>query len=425
MLPAIISKHKKGELIGAPSLCTANRLILDIAMAYCKEKELPLLVEATCNQVNQFGGYTGLTPEGFFKEILELSNRHCFDREKLILGGDHLGPNPWKHLDSNEAMQNAEDMIRQYAASGYTKIHVDCSMSCADDPTPLGVDEQVRRAARLIKAVESSVVDRQLCYVIGTEVPVPGGETDNIQKCEVSTISSVEETLAAQKKAIQELCSNSEDIWRRIIAMVTQPGVEFDHSAVRRYNPREAVELSRYSESLEYMVWEAHSTDYQSEDALRQLVCDHFAILKVGPALTFSLREALFSLAAIESELIETNQRSRLVDTLEQVMLESPESWAPYYKGSDREVRVLRKYSLSDRCRYYWPEEKLQRSVDVLLKNLSDCVIPLGLVSQYFPGELALVERGEIALTPANLIGAHVRMVLEKYYASCGLLDDE
>lgn len=72
---------------------------------------------------------------------------------------------------------------------------------------------------------------------------------------------------------------------------------------VHEYHREEAQTLSRFIEAQPGLVYEAHSTDYQSREALRALVEDHFAILKVGPALTFAFREAVFALAAIEEVL--------------------------------------------------------------------------------------------------------------------------
>ena len=51
------------------------------------------------------------------------------------------------------------------------------------------------------------------------------------------------------------------------------------------------------------LVYEAHSTDYQRPESYRNLVRDGFAILKVGPALTFAMREVLEALSLIEAEL--------------------------------------------------------------------------------------------------------------------------
>ena len=65
-------------------------------------------------------------------------------------------------------------------------------------------------------------------------------------------------------------------------------------------------------EQYDRLIFEAHSTDYQTPAALAALVRDHFAILKVGPALTFALREALWALDCIEREWIDSDAGVRL-----------------------------------------------------------------------------------------------------------------
>lgn len=135
---------------------------------------------------------------------------------------------------------------------------------------------------------------------------------------------------------------------------MVQPGVEFDHTNVIDYQPAKAAALSQMVENYETLIFEAHSTDYQTPQSLRQLVIDHFAILKVGPALTFALREALFSLAAIEEELVPAKACSGLRQVLENVMLDRPEYWQSHYHGDGNARRLARGYSYSDRVRYYW-----------------------------------------------------------------------
>jgi D-tagatose-1,6-bisphosphate aldolase subunit GatZ/KbaZ len=118
--------------------------------------------------------------------------------------------------------------------------------------------------------------------------------------------------------------------------------------------------------SIITLVYEAHSTDYQTREALRNLVKDHFAILKVGPALTFAFREAVFALAMIEEELFVvkgTLQLSRVRERLEEAMLMQSSHWKKYYQGTSDERLFARQYSFSDRSRYYWSVPEVQRAL--------------------------------------------------------------
>jgi hypothetical protein len=81
-------------------------------------------------------------------------------------------------------MANADDLIKSYVAAGFKKIHLDCSMSCEGDPVPLTDAIVAERAARLAKIAEETCREQfgesDLVYVIGTEVPVPGGAHETL-----------------------------------------------------------------------------------------------------------------------------------------------------------------------------------------------------------------------------------------------------
>ena len=78
-----------------PSFCTSNFDVLKTIIFFCKINRLPCLVECTSNQVNQNGGYTKNTPKSFMNKIIKISKNLKF--KNLFLGGDHLGPLPWKN----------------------------------------------------------------------------------------------------------------------------------------------------------------------------------------------------------------------------------------------------------------------------------------------------------------------------------------
>jgi len=192
------------------------------------------------------------------------------------------------------------------------------------------------------------------------------------------------------------------EIWPRIIGLAIQPGVEFDHRHVINYQPEKSLSLSQMFEKFDTMVFEVHSTDYPTPLALRQQVQNHFAILKVGPALTFALRKALFSLAAIEQELRLAYACSSLREVLENVMQKHTNDWKLYYQGNDEERRLARSYSFSDRIRYYWPAPDIDHACSRLIENLANKPIPLALISQYLPLQYPKVREGLISAPLMN-----------------------
>ena len=143
---------------------------------------------------------------------------------------------------------------------------------------------------------------------------------------------------------------------------------------------------------------------------------DHFAILKVGPALTFALREALFSLAAIEEELVPAKACSGLRQVLEDVMLDRPEYWQSHYHGDGNARRLARGYSYSDRVRYYWPDSQIDDAFAHLVRNLADSPIPLPLISQYLPVQYEKIREGKLEASPEVMIEDKIQSVMERYY---------
>ena len=420
-LTKMVEQHKRGKANGIYAVCSAHPIVLEAAIRYAHANHTPLLIEATSNQVDQFGGYTGMTPADFRSFVCRLADSLNFSQDMLILGGDHLGPNRWQNLPAEQAMANADDLIKSYVAAGFKKIHLDCSMSCANDPVPLTDEIVAERAARLAKVAEETCMahfgESDLVYVIGTEVPVPGGAHETLTDLAVTTPDAARATLQAHYHAFEK--HGMEGIWPRIIALVVQPGVEFDHTHIIDYQPQKAVALSKMVEDYDTLVFEAHSTDYQTPQSLRQLVIDHFAILKVGPALTFALREALFSLAAIEEELLPAKACSGLRHVLESVMLDRPEYWQSHYHGDGNARRLARGYSYSDRVRYYWPDSQIDEAFERLVRNLADDPIPLPLISQYLPLQYVKVREGDLSATPRELIINHIQDILQQYHCAC------
>ncbi|QBM25179.1 tagatose-bisphosphate aldolase subunit KbaZ [Citrobacter arsenatis] len=420
-LTKMVEQHKRGKANGIYAVCSAHPIVLEAAIRYAHANHTPLLIEATSNQVDQFGGYTGMTPADFRSFVCGLADSLDFSQDMLILGGDHLGPNRWQNLPAEQAMANADDLIKSYVAAGFKKIHLDCSMSCANDPVPLTDEIVAERAARLAKVAEETCMAHfgksDLVYVIGTEVPVPGGAHEALTELVVTTPDAARATLQAHYHAFEK--RGLEGIWPRIIALVVQPGVEFDHTHIIDYQPQKAVALSKMVEDYDTLVFEAHSTDYQTPLSLRQLVIDHFAILKVGPALTFALREALFSLAAIEEELLPAKACSGLRHVLESVMLDRPEYWQSHYHGDGNARRLARGYSYSDRVRYYWPDSQIDEAFERLVRNLADEPIPLPLISQYLPLQYVKVREGDLSATPRELIINHIQDILQQYHCAC------
>jgi D-tagatose-1,6-bisphosphate aldolase subunit GatZ/KbaZ len=338
--------------------------------------------------------------------------------ERLVLGGDHLGPNCWQRLPAATALQKSAVLVDEYVGAGFRKIHLDCSMSCADDPKGLDDELIADRSAALCEITEVAWQrsgGEPPVYIIGSEVPVPGGAHEALGELAVTTPAAAQATLAAHRRAFAR--RGVEAAWERVVGLVVQPGVEFDHEQVIDYLPSKAVALSRSIEPVPGMVFEAHSTDYQTAAGLEALVRDHFAILKVGPGLTFALREVLWGLSDIASELKLMPDGSLKEAVLAQ-MRQDPRYWSAYYVNPARQHFDLQ-FSLSDRIRYYWAAPQVERACTQLLGQLAATAIPMTLISQYLPNQYAAIRTGQLKNNPRELVLHGVEQVLSHYDKAC------
>ena len=360
-----------------------------------------------------------MTPADFRDSLYRIADRVGLARDRILLGGDHLGPNAWQALPAEQAMARADVMIEDYVRAGFRKIHLDCSMSCADDRAPLSDETIARRAARLCAVAERTharVGGEPPVYVIGTEVPVPGGAAEALDTLAITTPEAVRATIDTHRGTFT--AAGLADAWPRVIAAVVQPGVEFDHRQVVGYAPEKARALGRMIEGCDGLIFEAHSTDYQTPAALKALVRGHFAILKVGPGVTFALREALWALDAIEREWIEPGSVSGFRNIAIARMKAEPRHWAKYYHARGAALDHDLQYSLSDRIRYYWPDPEIARAQEMMFRNLTRNPPPPALISQYLPLANAALQDGRIGGSPAELAMAHVWTVLDDYHAA-------
>ncbi|MDM9648638.1 D-tagatose-bisphosphate aldolase, class II, non-catalytic subunit [Rhizobium sp. S163] len=412
-------RHGSG-VKGIPSICSAHPLVIEASMLHALKQGAHLLVEATCNQVNQDGGYTGMTPADFRAFVEKIAASTGFPLEKLILGGDHLGPNPWKSLPADKAMAKASTMIEAFAKAGFTKLHLDTSMGCAGEPVALPDAITAERAAKLAAVAEAALKGMdgiKPVYIVGTEVPIPGGAMEEIEELEVTKPEAARETIAIHRQAF--VAAGVSDAFTRVVGAVVQPGVEFGNENVIAYAPEKAAALSATLSDMPGMVFEAHSTDYQTRDMLRQLVMDGFAILKVGPGLTFALREAYYGLDQIAEFLFPDKRKETLITTIERVLTADPKNWDKYYHGSDDDKHIQRHFSYSDRIRYYWPQPEIDAAVKALFSLLDGVQIPETLINQYLTGAYVGVRDGKVKPDARSLALAAVDRVLEDYFEAC------
>jgi D-tagatose-1,6-bisphosphate aldolase subunit GatZ/KbaZ len=238
-----LGSSTRSAIAGMYSICSAHPLVLEASIRQAVEDDTTVLIEATSNQVNQYGGYTGMLTATFREFVHQITAKHGLANEKIILGGDHLGPNPWQGLPAKEAMARAVELVKAYSEAGFEKIHLDTSMSCAGENSPLPDFVVAQRAALLCRVAEDASKGQSRFYVIGTEVPVPGGATESLQELAVTTYEHAANTLETHRSIFTS--AGLDSVWPRVIAIVVQPGVEFNHQGVVDYISSKTVYLRR------------------------------------------------------------------------------------------------------------------------------------------------------------------------------------
>lgn len=430
-LSRALKENRHGQAVGVYSICSPNRYVLEAGMLQALRDNVLLLIESSSNQVNQFGGYTGQNPASFATFVRQVAVQMNFPAERIVLGGDHLGPHVWRAESPEKAMAKARELVRDCVRAGYSKIHLDASMHLVGDPVEKNkslADEIVStRAAELCAVAEEAHREMQRdspapLYVIGTEVPIPGGEQLDTAAPETTRPQDLARTLRTAQDAFRAM--NLEKAWERVVAVVVQPGVEFGDSSVFAYDHEKAAGLAAFGEKNWQGVFEAHSTDYQSAEGLREMVKDHFAILKVGPWFTFAFREAVFALAMVEEEWLGGRKgitRSGVREALDHAMVADPSHWKSYYYGDGAALHFARKYSYSDRSRYYWPQPAVQQALQRLLGNLAEYPAPLSLLSQYLPKQWEDIRAEKLLNDPVKLIHSWILEVIDNYAYACGM----
>lgn len=413
--------RKAGTPRGITSVCSAHPLVLRAALRHGAATGATVLIEATCNQVNHLGGYTGMRPADFAALVASIAEDEECPAGQIVLGGDHLGPNPWRDRPAAEAMAEAERMVEAYVTAGFRKLHLDTSMGCQGEAPALDDATTAERAARLASVAETAAGAMPLAlpvYVIGTEVPPPGGADHALTTIAPTAPEAARRTIDIHRRVFAGAGLSA--AFSRAIGLVVQPGVEFGNRNVILYDPARAAALSGVLTGEPQFVFEAHSTDYQGTRPLSRLVQDGFPILKVGPELTFVLREALYALDLIASDLVPGYGQRPLYAAMEALMQAQPGHWNRHYAGTAAEQRWLRHFSLSDRIRYYWATPEATAAVARLVAALSGESVPLPLFWQHLP---AASHFADMPLDPEALLIWRVTESLAAYHAACGLAD--
>ena len=340
-----------------PSFCTSNKEVLNSIMVFAKIYNLPLLIETTSNQVNQFGGYSKLTPRKFYNKIMKMTERFNLNKNRVRIGADHLGPLPWAKKNEKIAIKNSIRLFRDCVKTGFKKIHIDTGMNLKND-RKLNKNIIIERCRKIYFSCTTDKF-KKIDFIFGTEVPAAGGSKKF--KLMQTSLDSIKDDVKEYKKL------------RKNFSLVIEPGLSFTNNKAYKLNMVSFKKKLKFSKKLKFF-YEAHSTDYQSLGSLKKLVNNNFLYLKVGPEMTYSFMRAVLFLEKLEKKYF----FSKISNIRKIISLEMDKKniyWKDYYKGNIRKKEFLKFYSLLDRSRYYWTNKKVLSSLTILKKNVNSIKI--------------------------------------------------
>jgi len=391
-----------------PSFCTANFNVIKILIIFAKHHNLPILLESTSNQVNQFGGYTGLTPKEFYKKISKLKKKIKINKKQVMIGADHLGPLPWKKFNSKVALKNAKTLIKKCIALKYDKIHIDSTIICKDDKS-LNLNFIRSRSEEIFNTVPKKNI-KDVFFVFGSEVPFAGG--GNNSKPKPSKLNNIKTDYSLYNSVLKNLNINKKNKF----SLVIEPGMAFSNSKVILPKLEKFRKRLSFSKKNNFS-YEAHSTDYQKLKTLKKLVKNNFRFLKVGPELTFYFYQAIKKMEEIEH--MYCNKKSNIEYELINAMQRDDKYWKDYYKGTKNKIKFLKLNSYLDRMRYYWDSKKVKKSMNKLIKNIN--TIP----TEVFKKTLKLKSNEGKKMNKINLSNSdyiifyYLSSTIKKYYSAC------
>ena len=396
----IIESHRQGAAEGICSVNSSESLVLRAVVRQSLSGTMPLLVEH---------GENSQSPAEFAVNVEKLTQAEDFPVERLMLGGGRLHSCIRQRISRADFIQKTRQYVEECIRAGFGKIYLDAD--AAGDGAD--VREVAQTLAALCLSAEGATANENKsfskpCYVIGMPPSI-------------SSVEKVSEIWQAASAAFAT--AGLDDAWQRVVALAVQPEIGFSDNHVVEYKTASCTDLRAFSEKDGSFVYQVPVADYQSGQALRRMVADHFAILCISPVLTFAMREALFSLAMIENEWMIGKPGARLsnlIVELDKAMQLKPQHWKDYYTtGNGFDQMLARKYSYKDRSRMYWQVKDVQSALDQLFKNLSQNPPPLSLLKQFMPDLYWPLREGRLENDPEALVIDRIQQAYKPYTDAC------
>ena len=111
----------------------------------------------------------------------------------------------------------------------------------------------------------------------------------------------------------------------------------------------------------------------------------------------------------------ENVELSNFIEVLDFSMIKNPKDWVHHYSGTGEKIKLERKYSLSDRARYYMPKDEVNFALEKLMNNLEGIEIPMTIISQFMHEQYKKVREGVLKPIAKELLKDRIGEYLDDY----------
>jgi D-tagatose-1,6-bisphosphate aldolase subunit GatZ/KbaZ len=423
----ILEANRRGERKGIYAVESQNPTVQEVYLRQALADGSPALFEVSAEILDPHGQSGKILPEDFIGKVKQIAVKIGFPLDRLFFGVNGLSPSLWHGESVESALKKTRAFISDIVSLGFNKLGIHAGIHLKGDPADQLLPREViiAREAALYQAAELAAAglpdEEKPLYVIDVH-PGQGmieGKKDMVRK------EDVENTV--DRFALTAAAAGLPEIKERLLAARVFLGPGYDSEKVIPFDSSLLKKLSGCVYGYKPVIFEALQTDFQPQMVLDQLVDNHFALLSVGPELTYTMREALFSLAIMENETMIGKPGvylSNFIIELDRAMQSAPQHWQKYYTGNGFEQLVARKYSLYDRSRFYWEDKEVRKTKKRLFDNLMEYPVPLTVLRQFMPYQYERVAAGELENKPDALVMDAVRRALCRYSCACGWMEN-
>ena len=426
-LIGIMEANRRGERKGICAVESQNPTVQETYLRQALADSSPALFEICADMLDSQGQSGKILPYDFIANVKQIAVKTGFPRDRLFFGVDHLSPSIWQDESYASAMKKTCTLISDLVSLGFNKLGIHAGISLKGDPENqlLSQEAIIAREATLYQAAEGAAAalpdEEKPLYVIDVH---PGqGMTED----QTNIVNKEDVEITVDRFAKTAAAAGLPEMKERLLAARIFLGAGYDSEKVIPFGSSLLKELGGCVYGDKPVVLEVLQTDFQPQTVLNQLVDNHFAFLRVGQELTYTMREALFSMALMENETMIGKPGvylSNFIIELDRAMQSDPRHWQKYYTGNGFEQLIERKFSLYDRSRFYWEDKEVRKTKKRLFDNLIEYPVLLTVMRQFMPYQYERVAAGELENKPDALVMDAVRRALHRYSHACGWMEN-